>query len=227
MSFGTPAKVLPKPELAVLGSIKSFEAFYLSDSGSGLFVSEIALEADTKRSPGGRDGTFYLSIMPEYFTADFAEKRLPDYAAVADKKEKSVGKSRFFTYKNCVAQSNFRAFIQAASGSEIQYVGEGKKQEKNVVVSPLLAGLGEFFNQFTLEAQPGIEVVHGALAKVLTGRPIIYILKQSKEDDGELRDGYNVDGFYAATKDGIKAVTKSAESTKRKNPLILTWVAGK
>lgn len=227
MGFGTPPKVLEKPDLAVLGSVESFGKFNLSESGSGTYVSEVELKASSK-CPGGRDATFYLSILPEFFTADFDEKKLPEYAAEANrlkKGESSPGKSRFYGYKNGVAQSSYRSFIQAASGSEIVWTGEGKKKDSEVRVSQVLAALGEVFNAFTLENPPTLEKVYEVLTKALTNRPIIYVLKQRVDDNGELQEGYNVDGFYAATKDGIAAVTKSAGSKKRKKPLILTWVA--
>ena len=207
MAFGTVAKIPVKPDLAVLGVVETIEPLKKSEKENSPFYSaELGLKA---QGAAGRDTRFWLSCIPQFFTKDFE----PDQ--FADSPPKSPGSAIYHVYKNNII----------AGGGKDAKTGKPKPDRGAL---RLIAGadfekLVEFSTGYTTAEPPSIEKLSQILQAVLKNRVIGYVLKQDKDEDGELQERYSVDYFFPVTKDTVDELTKSARSPKRKRKLVLTW----
>lgn len=213
---GTEAKVPVRPDLAVIGFVKSLAPFKKSET-SVLYSGELELAAST---PGGRDAAYYMSIVPEFFTEDF-DKGLDALAAAPPKTPQS---SLHWGYRTNVWAT--------------RKIKEKGKEDRKIQIAalPLLAGtegyagIAAFSNKFKVATPPTLDAVHAEISKAIIRKdakgnhvPIGYVLQQDKDEDDELLDRYKVAYFFTADAEGLTQLTKSRDSKRRKKPLVFTW----
>jgi hypothetical protein len=173
--------------------------------GGYLYVINLEL----KGQRGGNDGNFYYLYRPEWFGATFDPETDFEPLTVTDEES---GMSH--TVSVTTLDRMYRQYVSDKKG-----------------VSALEALLASTPNGFaklaeTLDAlttEPTAKGVEQILKEVLAGVEVGYILQQRKDDDGTLTDKWNVQSFFGATDEGIEYITRSANSSKRRNPLVLTW----
>jgi hypothetical protein len=197
--------------LAVLGTVTKVAPVKKSDTpGSPFYSAAVELTHDP-RCAGGRDGTFYLCLIPGFFTADF------NIDGFSGAQEGSDASKVYVVYRNHIEKAGRTIKRGPNAGKEIP--GDAALQ---VLAGEDFLKLVEVAKGFTQANPPGLELLSQVLAKLLTGKKVGYVLKQDAED-GELLDRYKVSYFFPATQDGIESQTLSASSKKRQTQLVLTW----
>ena len=211
MPFGTEAAIPVRPDLAVIGTIKTVKNFEKSKKPNSPFYSaELEIEHSSK-CPGGRDASYYLTLIPEFCTDDFDQQ----LQTLANAGKGTPASALYFVYSSNIAKTGGKD----KEGN--QKPGRGALQ---VILQADFEKLGEVFAQFKVATPPSIEQLNQVFQKLLTGRNVGYVLRQRKEDDGEtLMDSYEVSYFFPATSAGIEGIKTSAGSKRRKSPLVLTW----
>lgn len=142
-----------------------------------------------------RDGVFFFIFEPRWFGASFDPEVL---------KDELDSQGRPIKYRMYLSNIN----------------GEGRP---SALVSLLHEDFEAFSDELT-EEDPTPEGIADLLREVLTGREVLYIMKQSKDSEtGALMDRYNIQSFYAPTTENVEYLQKQADNPKRKTPLVVTW----
>lgn len=97
--------------------------------------------------------------------------------------------------------------------------GEGRNA---ILPSVIGEEFESFANEFTNE-DPSGEEVGEIVRKYLTGKDVVYVMKQRTDDDGKLTEQYNIAGFYPYTQESLDYLIEQSKNEKRKTPLVVTW----
>ncbi len=186
------AGTIAKPDLFCLGSIKAVGDAYTSAKG----VYEV-LPIEIEGKFAGRDATFYLIYLNEFFSPTFD----PNELLGSPEGEKFYG-----VYQKHVADKKGRATLQVIAGENFDTIAEelGKLEE------PTAKDITQILRSNLVGNEVGYVLQQGT----------------EKDDEGnvELTDRYNVQYFFAASDEGIGAMEKAAKNPKRRRGnAVVTW----
>jgi hypothetical protein len=192
-----------KPDLACIGTVTKVGDAKLSKKG---VYSVIALELKGQRA--AFNATAFFIYRPEWFRTDFDPK-----TEIEDVTAELEDGSVVTTTRAQLMRQYCQRIQDKKNTSELEALMAGKPNG--------FAKLGEAFDGLTTE--PTTEGVGQILKEHLSGAEVGYVLTQRKDEDGELMEQYNVQKFFPATDDGIEGMLRSASSSKRTRPIVITW----
>lgn len=200
------AQVQELPDKACIGRITEVGDAYMSAKGV-YGVLPISIEA----SFAGQNTTYYFLFRPEFFEPTFDPETIlvTDYE---DSEGNAVdGHKVYGMYKKFIHDESKTSVLVALTTNSDDPDG----------FSRLAAAVDK------LTPPVDLATVTQILQEHLLGREVGYVLSQrvDRDEDGNkvLTELYQVNYFFPVTSEGLESVLKSANSGRRKRPLVITW----
>ena len=146
-----------------------------------------------KSKYAGRDGVFFYIFEPRWFGANFNASELLA--------EGAAGRTKYGMYCRNVNGEGRNAILTSTLGDDFE----------------------AFAGEFEALEEPSHTEVGEIVKKYLTGKDVVYVMKQRTDDDGKLTEQYNISGFYPYTQETLDYLVAQSENEKRKTPLVVTW----
>jgi hypothetical protein len=181
------------PDLACIGNIKKVGPVKKSESSDYQ-----VLPFEIKSQYAGRDARFHLVFLPEFFAPDFNPARHPDERQV------KVYRMHIAPTVNSRGEvtrtSTLMVLANSAEPSGFDKLSAAVDQMEDIDPKAIEQLLNEF----------------------LSGAEVGYILRQRKDESGELTEQYEVDRFFVPDSQGLADIVEASKG-RRKRPLVLTF----
>lgn len=195
------ATVAERPDLACIGSVQKVGEVKQSE---GSKFHNFAIEL--KGHFGAPDSTYYFTFQPRWFSRGFD----PTILAGEDKVLKAA---------------NAKAGLAFLYAKNIAYANAKKPGALEVLLGDNFAAVASAFDQMEPQ-EVTAETVVNILREVIVGAEAGYVLRQKKDEEGNLADQYQLYYFFPTAEGILNSFSEAAANPRRKTPMVVTWDEG-